>query len=77
VIGRPPKVSLPRQFGILSRRYLDLIIQDRRNLLILLLQAPIIGILLMLVVKQSKPRIWLLGDKADQKSANPDVLESA
>jgi len=49
-IGRPPKVSLPRQFGILSRRYLDLIIQDRRNLLILLLQAPIIGLLLMLVV---------------------------
>jgi len=36
-----------------------------------------IASLLMLVVKQSKPRIWLLGDKADQKSANPDVLESA
>jgi hypothetical protein len=30
----------------------------------------------MLVVKRSKPRIWLLGDKADQKSANPDVLSS-
>jgi len=36
-----------------------------------------IASLLMLVVMQSKPRIWLLGDKADQKSANPDVLESA
>ena len=50
-VGRPPKVSLPRQFGILARRYLDLIIQDRRNLLILLLQAPIIGLLLVLVAK--------------------------
>ncbi|MFN8477453.1 MAG: FHA domain-containing protein [Kouleothrix sp.] len=44
-----PRVSPLRQFGILARRYLDLIIQDRRNLGILLLQAPIIGLLLMLV----------------------------
>jgi ABC-type multidrug transport system ATPase subunit len=44
-------VSPLRQFGLLARRYLDLIVQDRRNLLILLLQAPIIGLLLMLVAK--------------------------
>jgi ABC-type multidrug transport system ATPase subunit len=49
--GRPPKVSLLRQFGILARRGADLSFQDRRNLLILLLQAPIIGLLLMLVAK--------------------------
>ncbi len=48
---RPPKVSLMRQFGILARRGADLSFQDRRNLLILLLQAPIIGLLLMLVAK--------------------------
>ncbi|MBK9710212.1 MAG: FHA domain-containing protein [Kouleothrix sp.] len=46
-----PKVSPLRQFGILARRYLDLIVQDRRNLVILLLQAPIIGLLLMLVAR--------------------------
>ncbi len=46
-----PRVSPLRQFGILARRYLDLIVQDQRNLLILLLQAPIIGMLLMLVAK--------------------------
>ncbi|HEX9369640.1 MAG TPA: ATP-binding cassette domain-containing protein, partial [Roseiflexaceae bacterium] len=49
--ARAPKVSRLRQFGILARRYLDLIVQDRRNLLILLLQAPIIGVLLMLVAR--------------------------
>lgn len=46
------RISSPlRQFGILVRRYYDLIVQDRRNLGILLLQAPIIGLLLMLVAK--------------------------
>ncbi len=49
--GGAPRVSPLRQFGILARRYLDLIVQDRRNLGILLLQAPIIGALLMLVAK--------------------------
>ena len=43
--GGAPRVSPLRQFGILARRYVDLIVQDRRNLLILLLQAPIIGLL--------------------------------
>ncbi|HEU5099807.1 MAG TPA: FHA domain-containing protein, partial [Roseiflexaceae bacterium] len=55
-----PKVSPLRQFGILARRYLDLIAQDRRNLLILLLQAPIIGLLLMLVANSDA----IVGDKA-------------
>jgi ABC transport system ATP-binding/permease protein len=49
--SRPPKVSLMRQFGILARRYADLSVQDRRNLLILLFQAVIIGLLLLLVAK--------------------------
>lgn len=46
-----PKVSPLRQLGILTRRYLDLTLQDRRNLLILLLQAPIIALLLLLVAR--------------------------
>ena len=39
------------QFMILSRRYLELLKNDKGNLLILLLQAPIIGILLVLMVR--------------------------
>jgi ABC-type multidrug transport system ATPase subunit len=58
--GGAPKVSPLRQFGILARRYFDLIAQDRRNLLILLLQAPIIGLLLMLVASSDA----IVGDKA-------------
>jgi ABC transport system ATP-binding/permease protein len=49
--ARAPRVSAPRQFAILARRYFDLMLQDRRNLLILLLQAPLIGLLLMLVAR--------------------------
>ena len=35
-----------RQFGILTRRYVDTMVRDRKHLAILLLQAPIIGLLL-------------------------------
>nr|WP_255603488.1 FHA domain-containing protein [Oscillochloris sp. ZM17-4] len=49
---RQNKVSPLRQFGILTRRYFDLTLQDRRNLLILLLQAPIIALLLLLVARR-------------------------
>jgi ABC-type multidrug transport system ATPase subunit len=38
-----------RQLGILARRYVDLILCDRRNLAILLAQAPIIGLVIGLV----------------------------
>ena len=44
-------VSGRRQFGILVRRYLKLMFSDRRTLAILLLQAPIIGFILLLVAK--------------------------
>lgn len=43
------KTSSLRQFGILTQRYLDLLIRDRINVLVLLLQAPIIAIILALV----------------------------
>ncbi|WP_322496187.1 FHA domain-containing protein [Chloroflexus sp.] len=47
----PQRVSAWRQFVLLTRRYFDLMLQDRRNLLILLLQAPIIALLLLLVAR--------------------------
>ncbi len=44
---KPPKRGNPwKQFILLSMRYLELILNDRVNLAILLLQAPIIGIIL-------------------------------
>ncbi|NTV64164.1 MAG: ABC transporter permease, partial [Oscillochloris sp.] len=48
---RQHRVSPLRQFGILARRFFDLTLHDRRNLLILLLQAPIIALLLLLVAR--------------------------
>lgn len=41
--------SRARQLAILCRRYLELIFADRKNLALLLLQAPVIGLLLVLV----------------------------
>ncbi len=38
-----------RQLAILCRRYFELLVADRKNLTLLLLQAPIIGLLLVLV----------------------------
>ncbi len=40
-----------RQLAILCRRYVELILADRKNLALLLLQAPVIGVLLTLVSK--------------------------
>ncbi len=39
-----------KQFSLLSRRYIELILNDRGTLLILLLQAPIIGAILMIII---------------------------
>lgn len=41
--------SRMRQLAILCRRYVELILADRRNLALLLLQAPVIGLLLVMV----------------------------
>ncbi|HEU4324898.1 MAG TPA: FHA domain-containing protein [Roseiflexaceae bacterium] len=46
------RVSPLRQLGLLTRRYAELLTRDRRNLLILLLQAPLIGALLALVARR-------------------------
>ena len=47
----PPPVSEVRQFAILTLRYLRLLFADRRNLLILLMQAPIIGVVILLAAR--------------------------
>ncbi|HJT55798.1 MAG TPA: ATP-binding cassette domain-containing protein, partial [Ktedonobacteraceae bacterium] len=48
---KPPKRGNPwKQFSLLSRRYLELLKNDTGNLLILLLQAPIIGLILFLML---------------------------
>ncbi|HEY7419485.1 MAG TPA: ATP-binding cassette domain-containing protein, partial [Ktedonobacteraceae bacterium] len=50
VEARPPKRGNPwRQFRILAQRYLELLRNDVGNLAILLLQAPIIGLVLLLL----------------------------
>lgn len=43
------KHSAMHQFGVLCRRYISLIISDKKRLLMLLLQAPLLGLLLALV----------------------------
>src|SRR5205823_3123616 len=49
---KPPKRGNPwRQFLLLSMRYIELIKNDVGYLLILLLQAPLIGLLLLLIVR--------------------------
>lgn len=44
-----PRASQLRQFGVLSVRYVDLLLRDRKNLSVLLLQAPLIAYLTTLV----------------------------
>jgi hypothetical protein len=61
------KVSAWQQFLLLSGRYLDLVIQDRRNLIILLLQAPAIAALLAFVAKPDA----VIGGEASFASARP------
>lgn len=51
--NRARRANAWRQFSLLSRRYLHLIKNDAGNLLILLLQAPIIGIILYLLASHS------------------------
>lgn len=46
---RPPRMSPWRQFNILTRRYLDLVLRDRRNLTILLVQSPLIALLVWMM----------------------------
>jgi ABC-type multidrug transport system ATPase subunit len=65
--GRPrrPRISSLRQLVVLSVRYLDLLLQDRKNLFILLIQAPVIAYLMTLVARSDA----LVGKRADSLDA--------
>ena len=55
VLFRQPRRSLstPNQFLLLVRRYFEILTKDTKNLLILLLQAPIIAVMLTLVFNRN------------------------
>ncbi len=55
VVFRRPiaPLSSVRQFTVLTQRYIETLFKDTKNLLILLLQAPIIALLMVLVFKAS------------------------
>jgi ABC-type multidrug transport system ATPase subunit/pSer/pThr/pTyr-binding forkhead associated (FHA) protein len=53
-----PRVNLARQFLILTRRYLDLVLHDKLLLTVLLVIMPVIGLLLLLIAGHN----WLVGD---------------
>lgn len=55
---RGPRVNPVRQFGVLTRRYIDLVFRDRLLLTVLMAIMPIIGLLLLLI----SDRNWLVGD---------------
>jgi ABC transport system ATP-binding/permease protein len=50
-LKRPKRGNPFKQFALLSRRNLELLFNDRANLVILLLQAPLIALLLMLLIR--------------------------
>ena len=49
-VKRPKNGNPVKQFLLLSQRNLELLLNDRGNLIILLLQAPLIALLLMLLI---------------------------
>ncbi|HEY6285534.1 MAG TPA: FHA domain-containing protein, partial [Ktedonobacteraceae bacterium] len=55
-VVKPPKRGDPwKQFSLLSRRYIELLTNDKANLALLLLQAPIIGLLLLFFIRGVGP----------------------
>jgi len=57
-----PKVSGLRQFFVLTRRYLDLVLRDKLLLTVLMAVMPIVGALVLLVAQPN----WLVGDPLNE-----------
>ena len=55
---RRPKVSVIRQFLVLTRRYLDLVLRDKLLLSVLMIVMPMVGALLL----QISDHNWLIGN---------------
>lgn len=53
-----PRVSTLRQFFVLTRRYLDLVLRDKLLLMVLMAVMPMVGGLLLLISERN----WLVGD---------------
>src|SRR6185437_14700832 len=62
-----------RQFSILTRRYAEIVLRDRKNLAILLLQAPIIAVLMWALFRQPnlfvRPTGYVVGAVGSQPEA--------
>ncbi|MBN1128868.1 MAG: ABC transporter ATP-binding protein/permease, partial [Chitinispirillaceae bacterium] len=81
-VHKPRAISAPRQFLMLLVRYAKILLRDRRNLILLLLQAPLIALFLAFVFKSSSnflpmsfyfcvtiSAIWITGINAAQEIA--------
>ena len=66
---RGPRVSMLRQFFVLTRRYLDLVLRDKLLLSVLMAVMPIIGALVLLVSDTN----WLVGDTLAKISSQLDA----
>jgi ABC transport system ATP-binding/permease protein len=67
---RRPGISSLYQLLVLGARYVDLLAQDRKNLLLLLLQAPVIGYLMTLVARSDA----LVGPRASSLDAQTTLF---
>ena len=50
----PPMQTRMRQFSVLTRRYLSVVLSDRKAMLLLTLQAPLFGVLFLLLIGADK-----------------------
>jgi ABC transport system ATP-binding/permease protein len=57
---REPAQEQISQWGILSRRYLDIILRDRKNTGILLLQAPLIAFFIVIATSNLSHRLFMM-----------------
>ena len=69
----PPRIALQHQLRELAWRYTEILIRDRRNALLLLLQAPLIALLLAILVRSDALQA-VAGDPASQGDAEKVIL---
>ncbi|HZU65798.1 MAG TPA: FHA domain-containing protein [Ktedonobacteraceae bacterium] len=76
-LAKPAKRGDPwKQFRLLSLRYIELLKNDTGNLLILLLQAPIIGFILLLIITNALKSGTGVFNSANFTSLNPNAADA-
>jgi ABC transport system ATP-binding/permease protein len=60
VVARESPAAMVAQWKILSSRYLDIILRDRKNTSILLLQAPLIAFFIMVATSSISSRLFMM-----------------